>query len=189
MLPIRSLDFVDSNITQTLTGWTYFLYFPVTGRVARAFSGVFYIGSKYLTFFIVCLRPRTLSYSLTSTVIEIVWQYFTRGGYCLGDYCSEPFMDGVILSWGDIVWGILSGWCYPRTGWLDPNPVPCIPGLGPQSVSVVGLPIIRQDEVILPGKLGTTLDVCIWAPGQHDPAALQYVDRSAGIVQYWTGPW
>ena len=47
MLPIRSLDLVDSNITQTLTGWTYFLHFPVTGRVARAFSGVFYIGSKY----------------------------------------------------------------------------------------------------------------------------------------------
>ena len=46
MLPIRSLDLVDSNITQTLTGWTYFLHFPVTGRVARAFSGVFYIGSK-----------------------------------------------------------------------------------------------------------------------------------------------
>ena len=45
MLPIRSLDLVDSNITQTLTGWTYFLHFPVTGRVARAFSGVFYIGS------------------------------------------------------------------------------------------------------------------------------------------------
>ena len=47
MLPIRSLDLVDSNITQILTGWTYFLHFPVTGRVARAFSGVFYIGSKY----------------------------------------------------------------------------------------------------------------------------------------------
>ena len=46
MLPIRSLDLVDSNITQTLTGWTYFLHFPVTGRVARAFSGVFYIGSN-----------------------------------------------------------------------------------------------------------------------------------------------
>ena len=46
MLPIRSLDLVDSNITQTLTGWTYFLHFPVTGRVARAFSGVFYIGNN-----------------------------------------------------------------------------------------------------------------------------------------------
>ena len=46
MLPIRSLNLVDSNITQTLTGWTYFLHFPVTGRVARAFSGVFYIGSN-----------------------------------------------------------------------------------------------------------------------------------------------
>ena len=46
MLSIRSLDLVDSNITQTLTGWTYFLHFPVTGRVARAFSGVFYIGSN-----------------------------------------------------------------------------------------------------------------------------------------------
>ena len=45
MLPIRSLDLVDSNITQTLTGWTYFLH-SVTGRVARAFSGVFYIGSN-----------------------------------------------------------------------------------------------------------------------------------------------
>ena len=49
MLPIRSLDLVDSNITQTLTGWTYFLHFPVTGRVARAFSGVFYIGSNKRT--------------------------------------------------------------------------------------------------------------------------------------------
>ena len=48
MLPIRSLDLVDSNITQTLTGWTYFLHFPVTGRVARAFSGVFYIGSNHI---------------------------------------------------------------------------------------------------------------------------------------------
>ena len=48
MLPIRSLDLVDGNITQTLTGWTYFLHFPVTGRVARAFSGVFYIGSKHV---------------------------------------------------------------------------------------------------------------------------------------------
>ena len=48
MLPIRSLDLVDSNITQTLTGWTYFLHFPVTGRVARAFPGVFYIGSNYV---------------------------------------------------------------------------------------------------------------------------------------------
>ena len=46
MLPIRMLDFIDSNITQTLTSWTYFLHFPVTGRVVRAFSGVFYIGSK-----------------------------------------------------------------------------------------------------------------------------------------------
>ena len=53
MLPIRSLDLVDSNITQTLTGWTYFLHFPVTGRVARAFSGVFYIGSNYgISFFV-----------------------------------------------------------------------------------------------------------------------------------------
>ena len=46
MLPIRMLDFIDSNIAQTLTSWTYFLHFPITGRVVRAFSGVFYIGSN-----------------------------------------------------------------------------------------------------------------------------------------------
>ena len=51
MLPIRMLDFIDSNIAQTLTSWTYFLHFPVTGRVIRAFSGVFYIGSKKSAFF------------------------------------------------------------------------------------------------------------------------------------------
>ena len=38
---LKCLDFVDSNITQTLTGWIYFLQFPVTDRVARSFSGVF----------------------------------------------------------------------------------------------------------------------------------------------------
>ena len=71
MLPIRSLDLVDSNITQILTGWTYFLHFPVTCRVARAFSGVFYIGSKYL--------PANIA--LPSVSSPRIWNLFPEGGH------------------------------------------------------------------------------------------------------------
>ena len=56
MLPIRMLDFIDSNIAQTLTSWTYFLHFPITGRVVRAFSGVFYTGSNK------CKKTQMLSF-------------------------------------------------------------------------------------------------------------------------------
>ena len=80
MLPIRSLDLVDSNITQTLTGWTYFLHFPVTGRVARAFSGVFYKGSKDFVEALKVINPHN------------------NGNICLGGDLNLPHVDWDNLS-------------------------------------------------------------------------------------------
>ena len=86
MLPIRSLDLVDSNITQTLTGWTYFLHFPVTGRVARAFSGVFYIGSNEPKF--VFLLPL---YNVKGNAYMMQIYYF------IFNVCLEDFSNTILM--------------------------------------------------------------------------------------------